>query len=97
MHMTLPEQQQAQEDFARRYPLVANRMELHKGMPTGVDNVTVADAMTPLATRNVELTLPVRINAENTVKVKAEVQYAADMDATDNATSETEVKVQEEV
>lgn len=24
MHMTLPEQQQAQEDFARRYPLVAN-------------------------------------------------------------------------
>lgn len=59
-----------------------------------VDNVTVADAVTPLATRNVELTLPVRINAENTVKIKAEVQYAADMDATDNATSETEVKVE---
>lgn len=46
MHMTLPEQQQAQEDFARRYPLVANRMKLHKGMPTGVQNVKpVADVI----------------------------------------------------
>ena len=46
MHMTLPERQQAQEDFARRYPLVANRMELHKGMPAGVQNVkSVADVI----------------------------------------------------
>ena len=60
-----------------------------------VDTVMVADALETLAKRNVELTLPVKINAGNTVKVKAEVQYAADMDATDNATGVMEVKVEQ--
>ena len=46
MHMTLPEQQKAKEDFAKRYPLVANRMELHRGMQTGVQSVKpVADVI----------------------------------------------------
>lgn len=60
-----------------------------------VDNVKVSDAIAVLGTRNVELTLPVKINAGNSVKVKAEVKYDADMDASDNITDETEVKVEQ--
>ena len=36
MNMTLPEQQKAQEAFAKKYPLIANRMELHKGLQAGM-------------------------------------------------------------
>ena len=60
-----------------------------------VDNVKVSDAIAVLGTRNVELTLPVKINVGNSVKVKAEVKYDADMDASDNITDETEVKVEQ--
>lgn len=46
MHMTLPEQQKAQEAFAKKYPLIANRMELHKGMQAGMQSVKpVADVI----------------------------------------------------
>lgn len=60
-----------------------------------VDNVKVSDAIAVLGTRNVKLTLPVKINSGNSVKVKAEVKYNADMDAADNFTEETEVKVEQ--
>lgn len=46
MHMTLPEQQKAQEAFAKKYPLIANRMELHKGLQAGMQSVKpVADVI----------------------------------------------------
>lgn len=59
-----------------------------------VDTVKVSTALPVFEKQNVELTLPVKINAVDVIRVKAELLFDADMDESDNSTDEAEVKVE---
>lgn len=60
-----------------------------------VDKVSVSDQLEVFGKKNVELSLPVKINADQTVKVKGVVSFDADTYPDDNATDETEVTVEQ--